>query len=332
MFKSLSKFPEWRILAYLGIITLSWHLFTIFGSFLSLFADIFLIILLAWILAFILEPAVTYLSKKGLNRTTSAVVVYLSLAAIATTLLILIVPTTVVQLSQLSTTLPVLIPSNSIWSTRVETFLTTTLTSSITFASQIASLATILLLVFILSFYFLLSRQEISRLILSLIPEDYKEEYLFLEHVINTTFASFIRIQVFLGLILGLLTFLTLWVLRIDFALSSGVASAFLATIPVAGAILFLFPPLLAVLAISPQKLLITAAILVLAAQIVYNFLAPRLLGKALQIHPVVVLLSFLIGYKLAGAWGAIFAVPLASTLAVVARDVFKYWQEEADK
>src|SRR3989338_2747924 len=147
MFKSLSKFPEWRILAYLGIITLSWHLFTIFGSFLSLFADIFLIILLAWILAFILEPAVTYLSKKGLNRTTSAVVVYLSLAAIATTLLI---PPPVVQLSQLSTTLPVLIPSNSIWSTRVETFLTTTLTSSITFASQIASLATILLLVFIL--------------------------------------------------------------------------------------------------------------------------------------------------------------------------------------
>lgn len=332
MLKSLSKFPELKILAYLGIITLAYHLFTIFGTFVSFFSDIFLLILLSWIVAFLGEPLVVFLTKYNLPRNAAAALVYLLLAVITVLFFVLVTPQIISQFSQLATIIPSYIPTNSIWSARVEGFFSSTFSNSVSLISQIASAVTNLILIFILSFYFLISKHQISKFILQLIPDNYEDDFRFLQSTLNTTFASFIRVQFFLGLIMGVITFLTLFILHIDFAISTSITSAILAMIPIVGPILFLIPPAIAGAIASPQQLLILIAILVLSSQLVYNVWAPRLIGKALNIHPIIVLVSFLIGYKIAGVWGAIFAVPITSALAIIAKDVIKYWKEEADK
>lgn len=332
MFKSLSKLPEWRILGVLGVIALSWHLLTIFGSFIGIFSDIFFLIVLAWILAFIIEPLVTILTKRGLSRTGSAIVIYLAISLFLIALTVIVLPTTITQLSQLFGTVPSYFPANSIWSSHIQDFINTSLANSVVYASQAASVVTSLALVLILSFYFLISKKEISQFILKIIPDDYENDYLFLENTINTTFASFLRIQVLLGLLLGAITFAALLILQVNYALSTAVASAFLAMIPVVGAVLFIIPPVLAALTISLDKALIVAIVIFLAAQIVYNIVAPKLLGEALKIHPIIVFLSFIIGFKVAGIAGAIFAVPVVAAFTIIAADLLKYWQEEADK
>lgn len=328
----LSRLFEFRIFLILAIITLAWHLLSIFASFFAFFADIFLLLVLAWVLAFILEPLVALLIKKGANRTVSAVVVYFGIAILAAILISIVIPTIVSQFTQLGMVIPAYLPQNSTLSPHIENFLTSTLTNSVQFVTQIASGITGFLLVFILSFYLLVSKKEISQGIKNLIPDDYEEDYNFLENVLNKTFASFLRVQVFLGLALGAITFLTLRILNIDFALSTSLASAILAMVPVVGPILFLFPAMLAAITISFDKLVIATLVLLLAAQLVYNVLAPKLLGQALKIHPIVVLVSFLIGYKIAGVWGAIFAVPVTSSLFIVTEALLKYWKQEADK
>lgn len=332
MLNTLSKFPEWKILAYLGIIALSYHLFTIFSSFVSFFADIFLLLILSWILAFLIEPLVTYFKKYGLSGTVSSITIYILLAIFALTFGAIIIPTVITQLSQLSSILPSYIPANSLLASRLENFVTATLSNYVNIASQLASILANLTLVFILSFYFLISRQEISKFILQLIPDKFEEDYRFLNNTLNTTFASFIRVQVLLGLILGFLTFISMFILKIEFAMSTAIISALLAMIPVVGPILFLIPPVIAAAIVSPQKLIILFIVLILSAQLIYNLFSPRLLGKALKIHPIVVLIAFLIGYKIGGIWGSIFAVPITSAFAIMARDFLKYWKNEADK
>lgn len=316
----------------LGIVALSWHLLSIFGSFLGVFADIFLILFLSWILAFILEPMVVYLTRRGLPRVGAAVVVYLLMAAVAILFLWMVIPTVVSQLAQLGANVPALLAENPAVAGRVENFISGGVANLSALVPGLATTATGLALVFIISFYFLISRQEISKFILDLVPDEYEEDYAFLEGVVNTTFASFLRIQVILGLVVGAATFLILLIMRVDYALSTAVVTGFLAMVPVLGSLLFLFPPVLAALLVSTQKAIITLVVLVLLAQLVYNIWGPKLLGRALAIHPIIVLLSFLVGFKIAGGWGAVFAVPVVSAITVVGKELLKYWKAEADK
>lgn len=316
----------------MGIVALGWHLLVTFGSFLGMFTDIFLILILSWILAFVLEPLVNGLTSKGIPRIWAAIITYLAVTVSAVILIWVILPTTIAQFSTLANTIPNLLPQNSAWATRIEDFLTGTLTGSLNLASSVASTFTGMLLVFILSFYFLLSRNEISKLIIDIIPSDNREDYLFLEKVLNETFASFIQIQVFLGLVMGVITFITMIVLGVNLALSTSIIAAIFAMIPVVGPILVVFPVILATLSVSVQTTMIAVVVIIIAGQLVYNILSPKLLGTVLKIHPIIVLLSFLIGYRLGGVWGAIFAVPVTSAIAIVSKELLKHWKEEADK
>ena len=325
-------FPELRILAILGIITLGWHLLGLFSSFLGIFTDIFILLVLSWILAFILEPLVAKISRAGLPRLLAALVVYLAVALTVVILVVMVLPTTVSQISQLSSLIPSYLPQGSFLSARVENFLNAAANNSVALAGGVASTATNILLIFILSFYFLISRGEISRFIKDIIPDEYEEDYAFLEKTLNQTFASFLQIQVVLGLLLGLITLITLLILGINFAVSTAIFAGILAMVPVVGAVIFVIPVALAGLTVSVQKMIIAVAVVILAAQLVYNVVAPKLMGAALKIHPIIVLLSFLIGYRIAGVWGAIFAVPVTSSAALVAKELLKYWKTEADK
>lgn len=297
-----------------------------------MFADLFILILLSWVLAFILEPLVTKLSRGGLSRVWSAILVYFFLAIAAALVIWVVLPTTVTQISQFANLVPVYLPDNSFLAPKIAAFLNTTANNSISLASGLASTATGILLVFILSFYFLISKTEIAKFIQDIIPDQYEEDYLFLEKTLSETFASFLRIQVVMGLILGLITLVTLLILGINFPLSTSLLASILAMIPVVGAILFLIPVVLAGLTVSVQKTLIAVAVIALASQLVFNVLGPKLLGTALKIHPIVILLSFLVGYRLAGTWGAIFAVPVTSALFIIIKELLKYWKQEADR
>jgi len=326
-------FPELRILAILGIIALGWHLVSTFWSFLGMFADIFILLVLSWVLAFILEPLVIKISKVlTLPRLWSAALVYFSLGVLAIIIIWAVLPTVISQISQFAFLVPNYLPENFLLGPKLETFINNTANNTISLASGVASTATGILLVFILSFYFLMTKEEISKFILKIIPHEYEKNYLFLEKTINETFASFLQIQIVMGLVMGGITLVTLLILGVNFPLSTSLFSAILAMIPVVGAVIFLIPVVLAGLTVSIEKTIIAVVIILLAAQLVFNILGPKLLGSALKIHPIVILLSFIIGYRLAGVWGAIFAVPITSALFVIVKDLLKYWRQEADK
>jgi len=80
-------------------------------------------------------------------------------------------------------------------------------------------------------------------------------------------------------------------------------------------------PPAFVVLVTHPENPILAvaiAAILLLIQQITYNAVGPKLMEKAFKLHPIVVLLSILIGFKVAGAMGAVFVVPVLGIVVIV--------------
>jgi len=77
-----------------------------------------------------------------------------------------------------------------------------------------------------------------------------------------------------------------------------------------------LIPPLLATLLTDPGKLVIVLVPLILFQVVLVNAVMPRIVGSALGLHPLVIIVSLLIGVKVGGFWGAFFAMPLAGIIA----------------
>lgn len=329
--KNLPKYLEFRLFAVLGSIALAIYLLQVLSGFLSMFSDIALIFILSWLLAFILNPVVHKLTQKGLSQLSATSLVYFLLAMATMAFSAYVIPTTITQLSNLTGSLPQLFANAPIWAGRVEGIISSALSNSVSYAQALASFLTGLLLVAIVSFYLVLERSPIEKFIKQLIPEKYREDYEFFQTTLNTTFASFLRIQVVIGLIVGVVTIAVLAIFSIEFALSAGLLAGLLAMIPVVGPIISIIPPLLAAATFSMQKGIITTVVLFLIYQLIYNIVAPKLVGSALKIHPVLVILSFIVGYKLAGPWGAIFAVPITVSIGIIFKELIHYWQEEAN-
>ncbi len=328
----LPKNSEFRLFALLASIVLALYLLSVIWGIISIFSDLILILVLSWLLAFILDPIADRLMKKGLSRIVSALLIYSGLTILFIMLVLVVLPSVANQLTSLSNSLPAVFERAPFWTNRFEGLIAGTLSNSIAFAQTLATFLTGLLLVAIISFYFLLSRDEINRFIYNLVPTDYKPDYEFFQKVLNTTFASFLRVQVVTGIIVGVITTLVLAFLSVEFSLSAGLLAGILAMVPVVGPIISIIPPVLAGLTTSAQKGLLSGTVLFLLFQLIYNIIVPELMGSALNIHPIVVILSFIVGFKIAGLWGAIFAVPIAVSAGLIFKELLKYWQEEADK
>ena len=137
-----------------------------------------------------------------------------------------------------------------------------------------------------------------------------------LQHVVG----GYIRGQFTLCVIVGTIVGVGMAILGLSsYAILLGVLSFITEFIPVLGTIVC---GVVAVLLALTQGWL--TAVLVLAYFILVHIfegyiLAPRLIGKAVGLHPVVSLMALTIGGELFGAWGAIFASPLAGLLQAFA-------------
>lgn len=144
--------------------------------------------------------------------------------------------------------------------------------------------------------------------------------------------SSYLRGQVILGLIIGFTTGISLGVLGVQYSLALGVMAGLLEFIPNVG------PIVTAVVAVivallqpdnywglsSVQLALITLVIMVLIQQLENNLLVPRIVGNALNLHPLMVLLGVLMGASLAGILGAILAAPLLASLKLIGTYVWR--------
>jgi predicted PurR-regulated permease PerM len=315
----------------------------------SQFADIILLFFLAWLLAFVLTPIARSLQRLGVRPLVAVGTVYAGLVLLLALVGLLVVPTAVAQLVQLGSSLPGLardlqargdqlhlsliergLPEaqlsdlyrNAI--NRAETVGTVILANSLTIATTVVSSLLRTTLVLMLSFYIMLDGDKIATVFLDVMPERYREDVAGWLETIDRTFGGFIRGQLIQATVYAVGTGVVMELAQLPYALVLSIFSGIMMVIPFIGPYLAIAPPVLLAVIVAPWAWWWVLLLLFVLQFVVINVLAPKIMSQSVGIHPLLVFAAVLVGAKLAGGWGAIFGVPLAAMLYLMARAFYQ--------
>jgi predicted PurR-regulated permease PerM len=267
----------------------------------------------------------------------SALIVYVIIATILTIATIIFIPTVIAQLQTLSTISPAYLSYAPKAFQNWNYSFTTAFDNFLNYVPSVAQSLVSILLILILSFYLIVDKEKITDEIYNFAPKKWHENLRFIQKVIDDTFASFLRIQVLFAVLAGITTWIVLTIFGVNFAASTSLIAGILNIIPLIGPLLGMIPAVLVVLIsnpANPTEALLVFVILLLIQQITYNAIGPRIMGKAFKLHPIIILLSFVIGAKIAGPLGAVFAVPVLGIIGIIFRELGHYFinPQKSDK
>ena len=143
---------------------------------------------------------------------------------------------------------------------------------------------------------------------------------------ISGQIGRYLSVQLFISLGTGVLVWLALSIIGVDFAVTWGALAFFLNFIPTVGSLLASIPPILVAL-VQPDftsiwPAVVTAITLFAIQMAIGNGLSPKVMGDRLNLSPVVVLISLVFWGWLWGIVGALLSVPIASTIKIVCENI----------
>jgi len=342
--------PWLRALAMLGCAIAGLYLVGLLWQMVQEFADIILLFFLAWLLAFVLEPLVGALVESRVPRLAAIGLTYLTLLVVLSAGVILLVPALSAQtveairnmpgyvdqatgfLTDLQTSTnqwlidhrsPIMINLQSALNPqelarRADSFGPQVLGNVVGVATGAATLLAEVLILLILSFYFMADGARLAESLILALPPRAQDDMRFLVATIHRAFAGFLRGQVIQSLLGGVGTGVVMALLGIDYALLSSVVAALVLFIPFLGPPLAVILPVTIALLTKPDVTLILLILLIALQQVIFNVIAPRVLSQQVGLHPLMVFFAVLTGARVAGIWGAIFGVPIVAVLTAM--------------
>ena len=217
-------------------------------------------------------------------------------------------------------------------STALEPILSRTGTFIGSLASGTAAALGWLLFILIISFYLLHDLKEVVPSIEQLLPPAYVPDVRRLLAELGPIWNAFLRGQVTVSLTLGLMDGIALTLLGVRYAPVLGLLAALLVFIPLIGpTITFTVIVLVALfqsgnwLSLSPGYYVALIIVVYLVLQQVYDsILYPRILGRSLNLHPIIILVGAIVATSYAGIVGLLLAAPLIATLRLFGRYVYR--------
>jgi predicted PurR-regulated permease PerM len=326
----------------LGTLVLALVLVAQIAVILSFFSDILLILLLAWLLAFMLSPLVGIVDRRlpQLPRVVVVGGVYLGMFVILSWIALVVagnlassISGFIAQLPNFQARLPeILAPIQTLVSSlgfQIDVVqaakdilnnlgnlggnLVEPLTGVALFSLGIVG--NILIVIF-LSLFILIDKDRILAYANRLVPPQYSEQANLFETSVASSFGGFIRGQFIQGLIYAGVAAFASAIFGLDFLPASAALSGVLQAIPFFGPFVSWAPPVIVAVLTKPEVALPTLIVMGIGWFIVMNIVQPRVMSQAIGLHPVIVLVSVLIGVKIAGIAGAVFALPFAAVIA----------------
>lgn len=322
-----------RLLVLLLTIAVAVYLLQISWQILGIFSDAFVILFFAWVFSLLLTPSVERLSSwMHIPRNIAAAIVFTIFFAVLTLTIMLFIPAVSKQIQTFSKVLPSYLNSSPGFVSKISNSALSYLEGSLGFIPSIAGFLFYVFITLIIAVYLVVDKERFSREFYHLLPEKWHEHAKFTQELIDNTFGSYLRVQLLTGLIAGIATWLVLRIVGIDFAASTALIAGILTIIPLLGPVLGIIPPTLIAFLADPTRGLIVFLVLLAFQQVLFNIVVPKMLGKAFKLHPIVVLLSFIVGYKAFGPIGAIFGVPVLSILVVTLHRLSRHFLEQPNK
>ena len=193
--------------------------------------------------------------------------------------------------------------------------------TALSVTKSVISIVTATVTIIFLTFFMLLEGGAWVERFYTLLPERSQRRWRSVGHDIHRTVGGYVTGNLAISLIAGTSTTIVLLIMGVPYAVALGLLVAILDLIPLAGAtVAGIIVVAVAFLHSVPAGIVLL--IFVIAYQQLENHvLQPLVYGRTVQLSPLVVLISVLVGAALAGILGALAAIPVAGSLQVVARD-----------
>jgi predicted PurR-regulated permease PerM len=179
------------------------------------------------------------------------------------------------------------------------------------------------LLVFILApliaLYLLIDLPRLSRDLANLVPESHRAETIDLGDKVSRAVGGFFRGQLFVALIVGILSSIGFYIIDLPFWLVIGAVAGFFNLVPLVGPYIggglgFLVGTIGGNIGLGLQAALVE----LIVQQLDNHIISPNVMKRTVNLHPVTVMLSLLAGGTLAGFWGVLLGVPAVAVLKIV--------------
>jgi predicted PurR-regulated permease PerM len=186
--------------------------------------------------------------------------------------------------------------------------------------------------ILVVSFYFMLDGYRMKNAIIRLFPKKHEEFLYGMASEIDKSLQSFFRGQIVLGLGFGAFMVPVFTLLGMHYALLLGVVLGILEIIPVIGSTIGLVPAIVAVAIDGMDNVPFNRFTQVIILFLVFqglqwlkdNIVAPRYMGNVIGLHPVMIFLAIMLGARVDGMLGIIFAIPVACVVNVLATQLHR--------
>ncbi len=314
----------WKALA---VVALGWLLY------LSL--DILLAILVALVIAAGLDTPVSWLKKRGVPRLLSTLLFFLAGFIFLAAILYTIVPIAIADFTSLFANLrqytgplfdsfeasQALGTVGSRLNELADSLISGTLPATQIIASLFGNIF-LAIAVLILAFYLTVGQDGVEKFLVSILPASYEDSAVELYLKTRKKIGQWLKGQVLLSLVVGLVVFIGLWALGVKYSLLLGILAGLFEIVPFVGPIFGGGISILIALSTSFNLAIYTLILFVVIQQLENNLLVPVVMRYATNLNPAVILISVLIGGKLFGFVGLILAIPVS----VLLQELLEKW------
>ena len=174
----------------------------------------------------------------------------------------------------------------------------------------------------VLALYLTIDGDRIRRYAITFLPFERHEQALDLTERIGSRLGAWARGEAVLMAIIAALTWIGASVIGLPYAAALALVAGIGEVVPNVGPIVAAIPLIAVGLLASPAQGLLALLVAILVQQLENNLIVPRVMGQAVNLHPVVVMLAILAGGELLGVMGALLAVPFVASLSVIVDEV----------
>lgn len=314
----------------------------------SLFTEVFALLLLSTLLSFLLSPLVSALERKGLSRVVSIIIIYIGIALFFIVLLRAFFPALMVQVMTLEQAVRSADLAGKLqWiqvevqrelpflkldqiANRIEQFGMSITGESLSLLTSAASVIMTIVIVPFVTFFFLKDGDKMMRLFIEHIPNKYFEMSLNVLHKIEIQLGKYIRAWMTEAAVVGALSIIGLLVIGVNYAVLVGVLAGIANLIPYLGPLVGAVPAILiSITQRGDMSMIVPIIALFIGIRLMDDIIiVPTLYSRSASMHPLTIIFVLLVAAELKGIVGMVLAIPTYTIFKVIAKET--YWGLES--
>ena len=182
------------------------------------------------------------------------------------------------------------------------------------------------LIVPFLAFYMLRDIHAFEKTFKNMIPRAKRKEFFQLLREIDQALGNYIRGQLLVCVIVGVLVYIGYWLIGLPYALILACIVGIFNIIPYLGPVFGAIPAVFVAFTISPKVVIAVILTNFIVQLLEGNVLSPQIVGRSLHMHPLLIIFALLVGGEIGGIMGLILAVPFFAVGKVMIEHIIRYY------